>query len=402
MLLIAFWLSLCFIFFFHRNKRREMVFLWAVVLYVFALPITFDYLNGVEGVLASTIEAALFYAVLFNLLYIVGVYFLCVCAGGSSYADEYPNLQGLKSNVVIFWGGGGLIFLVVLSSFMIYLKYGSFLGVGWRDNKSISGYIYILYLYYFFASVIGLCFLNGKNIRALFFLLVCTVFVLIFQSRSLMLPALMPVGLMLFVRYGFSIKILLSCVIFLVLFYLVLEFRQSYYSGSFSLDLLKSNVQKAFVDREGELSIIKSFYYMIDHRNYIEGFGEGGTFIKVVTFFVPDFIDKPNDLIFSLWDSYTLKTGVGGSMHPTLYGIFFGNFGWYGVLCAPLIPLLSIFHSWLSRNFHDYGMSIGGLLGGLVLCGRGSFYNGFMLIVVCLILSLVFSKIVSAMSWRSS
>ena len=85
---------------------------------------------------------------------------------------------------------------------------------------------------------------------------------------------------------------------------------------------------------DGELSLRNYMYYFIENNNNFEDFGKGHTYIRMAFVLIPtglSFGIKPTDFAISMGKA-VLPNSVGFSMHPTLFGDVYANFGIYGFL----------------------------------------------------------------------
>ena len=131
----------------------------------------------------------------------------------------------------------------------------------------------------------------------------------------------------------------------------------------------------------GELGLRRHFYYFINSNNDFNDFGKGHTYIRMLMVGIPtqwSFGIKPSDFAISMGSAID-PTIVGYSIHPTLFGDVYANFGDFGVLMG---FFWALYTSIIDRILQKQKQSI--KITSILICsvayviiGRGSVYNGF-------------------------
>lgn len=386
-------ISVLLIFLFVIKFDRKMIFFWSAICFLYYFPISIDYYYSHEN--NVTIHNVLLFSLMFNIIYLLFGFAFKRQGNDSFNAVSLGWVTKFDLYFLCF-----IFFVsVTIPIFLVYIKYGSFLNIGWRDTKSIPYYLIFLYLYYFssISLYISLSVFKEKLV-SISIIILALFFVLTFQSRSLILPIIFPIIYhYLYFHNGLGrLKVILLGGVFLLSFFLLQQFR---YSGldNFSIELALSNIAEQIVRGEGELSIIDVFYYLMERGEYVVGFSEGWSYLRVFFFYLPAglFDIKPLDFSYEIWNAYTGIYNVGGSLHPTHYGMAFGNFSWLGVLFGPIFLILfSVAYDFIIKSLNINGlMVISSFLSGTVLMARGSIYNGFLVVIIGLFLGVLFNYI---------
>lgn len=140
---------------------------------------------------------------------------------------------------------------------------------------------------------------------------------------------------------------------------------------------------KMLKNNNGELDLIDAYYYFIEKNNNFEGFEQLSTYIRMILFWVPtklSFGVKPFDFAITMGSAYSNNLyNTIYSMHPTLFGDCYANFGFLGIILGifwaifvKCIDMLCFRKRYLYRVFLSilWGYSY-------IVIGRGSVYNGF-------------------------
>ena len=393
MLILFNYLSIILIFLFVAKYDNKMIFFWLAICFLFYLPVTVDYFFAYER--RFIVNDVLIFSLIFNSFYLICGYLIKSKSRDGFDFKKVGDITELELNItlIIFFSS------IITPVLMVYFKFGGFFISGWRDAKSIPYYLLFLYLYYFSSIALYISWMvMRKKITTFMIILASVVFIMTFQSRSLLLPLLFPM----FYHYLYfqgnigKWKVMLIGSVFLFLFFLLQQFR---YVGlsEFDLDTAVQNVISLISEGNGELSIIDVFYYLIESGSNITGYSEGWSYLRMMFFFLPTgWMDiKPNDFSYEIWNAYTGIHGVGGSLHPTHYGMVFGNFGWFGCLLgAILLAAFSRMYDVTVFTFKVNGLLVlSSFLSGSVLMARGSLYNGFMVVILGLMLGIALNII---------
>lgn len=387
-LLITYLLAL----YFHSLVLREGQLIWLSLGVFFYVPVAAS-LWVPSSYFSEQIFEVLVGAIIFNFVYVallIGVSWGARWGGGklNLYSSSAPH--GLSYT---------MFFILLLNALgcavYSWISFGTVLGGSWWDTR-ITGWLGLLQIYSFLLSAICiyLLYLEGRYYLFLVALGVAFYIVFLFKARALMLPIVTP-----FVFHILLVKKRLMLVLFfgaLLLFAAVIlqNIRYVYGSGVVDPFVIVEKSLRSIVEGSGEFSLIKPFFYSLAHRNELEGYGEGWTFLRIIFFWSPSDLGlKPTDFTYSIWNLYTGERGVGGSLHPTLYGVYHLNFGWLYGLAAIFLIVQQLFIYLLLWAFKlPVYVGWSGMGAGYVLMARGSYYNGFLqaLLVVVPIVVLCF------------
>lgn len=150
---------------------------------------------------------------------------------------------------------------------------------------------------------------------------------------------------------------------------------------NFSFEYINNEVLEFISSKDGELGLRQYFYYFISRNNNFEGFNRCYTYIRMLLVYIPSqfsFGIKPQS--FDLYMGQAIGMGVGGSMHPTLFGDCFGNLYWFGILLGGLwAAIANGIDSLISKQKTIFFKIMIFFLASysFVVIGRGSVYNGF-------------------------
>jgi hypothetical protein len=195
-----------------------------------------------------------------------------------------------------------------------------------------------------------------KNKIFLFTILVLVVIIFLFRIRTFLIPLTIPfiIGYLLSDKFKltilnlFKVLILSSSIVFLIVAVGVLkafnslsEFFDSFNPAEF-IDMLYS----ILFSKYGELGLRNGFYFYLQNNNEFDNFGLGLGYIRLLLLPIPSFMSfglKPQDFAMDMAMAYDPVNSTAGvnSMHPTLYGDCFANFGWYGVSLGAFWALFS-------------------------------------------------------------
>ena len=148
-----------------------------------------------------------------------------------------------------------------------------------------------------------------------------------------------------------------------------------------------------FREDNGELGLRKWFYYYIDGDNQFKDFGQGHSYLRVLMTFIPTRFSlglKPADFAQAMGSAIGMIPG--GSMHPTLFGDAYANFGIWGIFAgafwAGYVTLADKIMEFLRNDicvFFAYTICAYAY----VVEGRGAIYNGNVMMAYGLVVLMV-------------
>ena len=375
---------LCLSIEFRRNS--SFIVLWLGLGLIFYFPLLMDLIFQNKIYLSSTYKSVAFFSILFNCIYFFTRLFF-----------------GKKNNYSLIFDNGkiNLYFLRVCSCFLFFSVMGvigyylisgiSILNVTWSDKQDLGPFMGLMvYFYYFGCISVFLSFLM-KNRKYLFFsVILILVFILLTQSRAIIIPAIAPFLIYMILYKKQWIRFLLFSIFAIFTFFVLQQIR---YAGGvsdfFSTDasiILKNTMDKILAE-DNEFSLINSFYKIVESPQELTRYGEFSTFIRMIMVAYPDPLNtyysiKPSDFTY---DIYTHYYGYyQGTFHPTFYGLIYANSGFYfGLVSAVFFGLIVSFYDRvfnylnLRRIYLVYFSVVVSCCHMSVLWARGSIYNGW-------------------------
>jgi len=140
----------------------------------------------------------------------------------------------------------------------------------------------------------------------------------------------------------------------------------------------------------GDLSIHKYLIYLYENCNALP-FCSNYTILQKLAS-QTGAVNPPDALLeYALYDAY-FESGVGGSLHPTLYGIAYGDHGY--VLGVLFMFCMGLFNFSISRicNERNFFYLIGFISFFITFASRGSFYNAIVLLFVGVGLTIILRR----------
>lgn len=398
------------------QRKSPAVFMWATLLLMFGtthlittLISSYDYSYQVQ------VEASSF-VIMFMLIY-SAIRFLTTQKSRRSEI-LILNQEGNDSKHV-----GLFLMLVTAIGWRLY-KYIQFAGnlfvTSWglgRDYSSTLEYFnsnqILSILFYLSSGLFLYCLIQRKHLSTLLSASIIAFQVIVTRNRIEVLPLM--VGLITYFilkhRKLHTREILVLSVLGVISIYLVYALRAFRHYGSietfindFSVADFQERVANLFRTENGELGLRRDFYYFLQNNNKFKNFGKGHSYIRMLLVFIPtrwSFGIKPPDFAISM--GAAVGMGVGGSTHPTLFGDCYANLGWWGVMLGGFWALFSsIFDRIIYRqkNYRNKVLLFNLIATSFIIMGRGSVYNGFVIMAYGTVLLLVWGKIVLLLSNR--
>lgn len=219
--------------------------------------------------------------------------------------------------------------------------------------------------------------------------LVILIKVVISRNRVEVIPLFACLlGYYLIKRRRITIKMVIFCLICACLvIYVVYALRAYRWYGTIDNFLhtvtfqnFNEQILEFFREDNGELGLRKWFYYYIDGDNQFKDFGQGHSYLRVLMTFIPTRFSlglKPADFAQAMGSAIGMIPG--GSMHPTLFGDAYANFGIWGIFAgafwAGYVTLADKIMEFLRNDicvFFAYTICAYAY----VVEGRGAIYNG--------------------------
>lgn len=386
---------------FEYKRRSVAVFLWAMLLLMFGVMHCYTVFSFSMDYPLWVYNNASIFVILFSIVYLISRYVLvcnktCVSVDVSLNHHEYVTKAYRKYVYVTFFV---LVVAVAYKLYTISIYSGGILDSSWssrRDmlggqqglSKMISNIMSCLF-YYGSASILLFKRFNKNEMSMLSLSLVLVTAVVSRQRIDLLPVFVVALTYVIYRNDSLNIKKILALISIgglAVLFIYALQIYRYYGSlGSFIdrfdfvefINLLLFRLSEG----EGDIGLREVFYYFIYNDNNFEGFERGHTYIRMLLFFLPtswSFGIKPPD--FAITMGTAMKTGLEGySVHPTLFGDCFANFGYWGFLTAILWAyIVKVVDDIV--NHKDSSWKIVLIIffaNSYIIVGRGSVYNSF-------------------------
>lgn len=385
MLLVVLWLLNLYVLFYEWRKKSLGTVLWAMLFVVFTLPHSVHlYIGDYDK---TVLDTATVYAIIFIFLYSIirFIYFY--------YADspviEFNFRDCYETPEKLF----NMVFAVYLVCFLFtaitfYGKGFTLLGSSWSDTlymkqtmiEVITGQLVVA-----FSGLGFVCLSKNKKLHFVICLGIYIFCLLWSKSRYNLLGFITPF-IIFFIFNKDKRKVVLGITsgVFLVL--LVFVFQQIRWLQDVTLvssvgagEILRRSFEY-MKEGGGEFGLIKAFYYFIEKNNNFVNFGEGLGYIRLLLLLIPSAIlkSKPRDFAIDMYKEWTHVDNPRGTMHPTLYGDTFANFGFAGCFMGLLYGLFIIFIDENIKRTQDPMIRVMKISMGctmFVLLGRGAMYN---------------------------
>lgn len=379
------------------KKKSSAIFMWAVLMVMFGIPHLLSTISGSYKYSSATIKEASIFVILFCLIYWIIRYISNMKKTDNTEEKNFLSKEEIiemnKFMKVLFYV---LIIVVLIRCTMIIHQGGGMLNATWETMRETStgGYLSFsqMFITLFFASsscIILAIKLKNKKIIVLGSILVI-IEVIISRNRIEILPIFVAI---IYSYISGHNKLKLKSIIFLgiigiLAIYIVYALRAFRHIGSLD-NLIKNYDIKSFNEKvftyfendDGELALREYMYYFIENNNNFTNFGKGHTYIRMLFVFVPtkwSFGIKPADFAITMGKAI-LPNSTGYSMHPTLFGDVYANFGTYGFLWGAFWAIMvnTIDNIIKKKNKILYLPFILNFGIAYIIEARGSVYNAF-------------------------
>lgn len=351
------------------------------------------------------VERAVLFICVFNLLYLLTRFLL----RGSPVVDgrlrdpEEPLSPRARRFLTVI----GIIFI---SPFVLKLAQAGFslavLGeMTWAEGGGLLNLLTTYGAHVSFGLVLCLFVLRRFALAAVA-LLAVILLVFVDRSRALGIAAVAPLLLFLVfwsieerispLRLGATVGLALLAV---ATFFLVQQVR---YLGPLVAvataepDLVAEAALGRAMSLEADLGLVEGLIWLMTNGHQVTGYGEAVTLKRMMIFWLPGSL-KPPEFTHSI--ATAMQGGLtGASVHPTIYGLTWGDAGWLGLAYAvPLAAVLRLMDRIVIAFGRDLAWTI--LLGPYsvfcLLAARGSLYNGWVVLVVATVGLLALIRLVS-------
>ena len=371
-LLIIFLLLIAIGFYIERSKRSVTLILWPFLFFLLWVPLFLE----AAGLLKFKSQDLLFPLVLsiaFTAFYIIGFYFTYHIARRKKVLEQVGLLN--PSPLIIF----SCIVLIFLILIWQGLSANMILTSTWRSKLDLG--IYSLFIFWLLAAMSGQFFISILKKKFIFSAIIMTTFLVVavyFRSRAILGIMLIPF-LIHYLRHPSlnKVRIFLISVVLLVA---AIGLRLMRFQGELSniefsvlLNYISIDLIRELFE-SGDFSVYQYFLLLVrDCEQYLSCFNFS---------FFQTYLDKTgliqfedSRLTYYLFEMYYEK-GIGGSLHPTLFGFVYGDFNVFGGICFMLA--LGCFNACFTKMGIYYQILIIGFISQYVFfISRGSVFNAF-------------------------
>ncbi|MTG98557.1 oligosaccharide repeat unit polymerase [Myroides sp. BIT-d1] len=394
------------------DNKSPVIFMWATLLIMFAIPHFITVLFKSSNYSDSVLFEASVFVTLFCIIYLLSrvLLFKANRIVLNSNLFRIPiNKEQIFTILLI-----GLFLVVAFKFYMIVKTAGSLFSSSWATGREISNsenYLslsnLILSMYYPFSSVLLLSLINKKRKYVIWSSLIIILCVLVTRNRIEILPLLISY-ILYYISKGANLslkKIVYFSFVGLVSMYLIyalLIFRHYGTFGDFISNFEFNDFNSRIFDKVsegGELNLREVFYYFIENDNNFKDFEKGHTYIRMLLVLIPtsfSFGIKPPDFAITMGAAY-MPYLQGFSTHPTLFGDAYANLGVFGCLLGVFWAFFAFFWDNVIRNLKSSlarVMVVVSLCSSYIIIARGSVYNAFAIFIFGLII-IYFYSIVS-------
>ena len=388
----------------YEYKRRSIsLFLWATLLVMFSV---FHFVSVLSSFLEYPIwvynEASLF-VFIFNLLYLS----TRVITKNKGFCETYYKKKLLISHVPkagrnmyhLLWML--LLMSIIMVLYNSYKATGSIFSSSWgalliysREQDYVNASRLLSPFFFPSAALLFICRFFKPWKKYLPIVVVLLLFnVLITRNRIQILPILC-FGIVLYMaNYKLTIKnMLVYLFVGIIVIYIIYALQIYRYYGTIdnflentSWGKFNDEILAKILSNEGDLGLRNIFYYFISKSNNFDGFGEGHTYLRMLLFWLPTSWSggiKPDDFAIAMGKAWA-PSSWGYSVHPTLYGDCYANFGMYGAFMGVFWAIfvnISDYITLKSSTILQY-ICVMSFACFYVIIGRGSVYNAFIWLV---------------------
>lgn len=387
------------------RRKSVSVFLWAVLLVMFGIMHMFSILLNTYEYSVDTMNEASLFVILFCVLYLITRYLTqrkndIITEEKIELEDNEKEKMKKFMNILFYL----LILTVFIRIFILSRQAGGLINTSWITmRETVGGYFSFSQVFGPIFFTCSTCLILAIKLKDRKILILSSAIILlevvVSRNRIEILPIICAI------IYAYILKnkkitmkqiMILGC-IGLVSIYLIYALRVFRHSGSiqnfFATYDLKSFNQKVgeyLEDDSGELGLRKNMYFFIENNNNFEDFEKGHTYIRMALVLVPtswSFGLKPNDFAITMGKAVS-PTVEGFSIHPTLFGDVYANFGFVGFFMGIFWAFFVLILDKLIIKSNKLVRLPISLICGIIyiIQARGSVYNAFSWLVYCIII----------------
>lgn len=378
------------------TRKSPAVFLWAALVIMFGLPhlitVIFEDMEYSTTVIASASLFVIGFCLVYMLIRRRKKVDFVYLRDNKSFLIENTGIENTVFENLCF-----VLFLIAIVGYILFFiqDNGGILNTSWASVRSTEkNYVSFIGLAgritFMFSGLSMYYFLTNRRVKSIIVLLLFAVRLLVTRNRVDVLPILIFFIVLYLIKIrNIKIKhIVFGMFLAILVIYIIYGIRAFRWMGSlsnalqnFSFEYINRTVLEFISSKDGELGLRQYFYYFISRDNNFEGFNRCYTYIRMLLVYIPSqfsFGIKPQS--FDLYMGQAIGMGVGGSMHPTLFGDCFGNLYWFGIFLGGLwAAIANGIDSLISKQKVNFFKIMVFFLASysFVVIGRGSVYNGF-------------------------
>lgn len=384
----------------YEFKRKSVsIFLWAVLLIMFGIMHFLSCLSSNTEYSNEVMNKASIYVVIFCLSYLL-LRKVTQKENNSECIEiksdeEVKRFQKIFYNILIIM----LVFVVVLQISSLATSAGGLSNTSWGNmRKATVGQEYFSYSQMFttlfFVASSSLLIALSKKDRRKSIILTILIIVEVVVSRNRI--EILPLFCAIITVYISKIDVLNLKRIFLLIGMTIIIIYSVYglrvfrhygtlenFANEFNFVEFNKTLGTYIRTDNGELGLRNHFYYFISNNNNFYGFNEGSTYKRMLLVLLPakwSYGLKPSDFAITMGQAVD-PTLIGYSVHPTLFGDCYANFGFIGCIFMGLFwaiyaNILDYIIKIQKNHYFKYSL-ISICAVAYVIIGRGSVYNGF-------------------------
>ena|SRR5690554_5830628 len=386
------------------KKKSPVVFLWAVLLIMFGIPHFLSVASGEIEYSKEVMNTASIFVLLFSLIFFISRYLIGKPFNQTKHKDRTEVIRKKeiiisntkdRNNIIIL-----VIILTIIVIYQIYTNIQSVGGIGnisWgnlreanedRDYVDFSSITRILY--FLFSGILLYLFINNRKKSFLGVAILILFRTFMGGNRINITPLLAAIVSIIILNIkNIRIKhIIVFGILGLFAIYFIYSLRVFRHYGTienfvenFNWSDFNSRVLLYLRTDNGELGLRTHFYYFIDNNNSFQNFNKGHTYIRMILMPIPtrfSFGLKPTDFAHSMGSAVGMAKG--GSVHPTLFGDVYANFGNLGFFMGIFWALFAyVGDRIIIKSPSSIKKSLLFMLYSsmYIIIARGSVYNGF-------------------------
>lgn len=385
--LVACFLSIAPCLWLEWKDKSPFLLIWLLNFLFVYLPLTMFWFNG-DFPKYLLFEAFVFIAAC-QLSYFIFLLLFKVAFNNGQWSPPFRlNLKSdTKKDILIIGVALAIPFILLCNGVSV----ADLLESTWADKRSLSlWYLAILYASAFLFPNVMYAFINKKWLLLLLILFVFMLVLLYFRSRSILIYMFLPIGyyLIFFNKRGLIWSFIMGCGVYCIAQIVKIIRYQGTLMQGLNLTNWSSTAGQVALENisKGDLSIASVFLFAIeDCAKSTYWCGDWSIPGKLLSKFgIITGVQKTIE--YNLYDFY-IGTEVGGSLHPTCFGVAYADGGAYwGIAYFIFLALLRVSIDKVLLPSYNNLIYMGFIMDFVVFFSRGSVYNALILLMVAFII----------------